>query len=288
MTRGGSVGRLVDLGDPDHRRQGCVFNHRQERRDPLGMKFLDLLTVPPYASSIEQQQSQGRTWKMSATQSQSNEPDRPGLPDLNDDLRLVEALRRGDEDAYVSLVDRYHASMIRVAMIYVHDRSTAEDVVQETWLGVLQGIHRFEGRSSLRTWMFHILKNRARTRARREGRTLPFSALGNPGAEEPAVDPDRFLPASHPRWPHHWASFPQSWNSVEGQLMSQESRACVTQVVTDLPPRQREVITLRDIEGWTSEEVCNVLGISETNQRVLLHRARSRARRALEQLLREE
>jgi RNA polymerase sigma-70 factor (ECF subfamily) len=173
-------------------------------------------------------------------------------------------------------------------MIYVADRATAEDVVQEAWLGVLRGLDRFEERASLKTWIFRILVNRARTRAQREGRTIPFSAAWNPETEpsEPAVDPGRFLDASHPRQPGHWASPPESWgSSPEERLLARETRAYIEQAIAALPPSHREVITLRDIQGWSSEAVCHLLNISEANQRVMLHRARSKVRAALERYL---
>jgi RNA polymerase sigma-70 factor (ECF subfamily) len=207
------------------------------------------------------------------------------------DLHLVSALRRGDEAAFMSLVDQYHPSLVRLAMMYVPDRTIAEEVAQETWLGVFQGLDRFEGRSSLKTWIFRILTNRAKTRGQREGRSIPFSALWNPDQEsdEPAVAPERFKPVDDPQEPHHWVSFPRSWSDIpEEHLLSQETRAVIQQAIEALPASQREVITLRDIEGWSSEEVCNALEISETNQRVLLHRARSKVRRALEQYFDEE
>jgi RNA polymerase sigma-70 factor (ECF subfamily) len=218
----------------------------------------------------------------------TGESDAAGSAASVDELRWLEALRRGDEAAFVALLDRYHASLLRLAMLYVSNRAVAEEVVQETWLGVLQGLSRFEARSSLKTWIFHILMNRAKTRAQREGRSVPFSALANPQDEpdEPAVDPDRFLPADHPRWPHHWASPPQSWGDLpEERLLAQETRAHIQQAIDALPASQREVIALRDVEGWSAGEVCNVLGLSEANQRVLLHRARSKVRRTLEQYL---
>jgi RNA polymerase sigma-70 factor (ECF subfamily) len=208
-----------------------------------------------------------------------------------DELSLIEALRRGDESAFVALVNSYHQSLLRMAGMYVASRAAAEDVVQETWLGVLRGLDRFEGRSSLKTWIFRILVNRAKTRGERESRSIPFSAFwsADDDAGEPAVEPERFLPADHPRWPHHWSSFPRQWDEIpEERLLSGETRAVVQQAIEALPPNQREVITLRDIEGWSAEEVCNVLVISETNQRVLLHRARSKVRRALERYLDDE
>ena len=198
--------------------------------------------------------------------------------------QLLEALRAGDEGAFEELVREHHAALVRVARIYVSTTATAEEVAQETWLGVLNGIGRFEGRSSLRTWIFRILTNIAKTRAVRDGRTLPFSALQDPGrVPEAAVDADRFLDPEHPRWPGHWALKPEPW--PEDALVTAETRERLAQAVESLPASQRAVISLRDLEGWDSEEVCNALGISETNQRVLLHRARSKVRQALEPYL---
>lgn len=202
-----------------------------------------------------------------------------------DDAPLVDALKRRDERAFVQIVQQYHGQLLRLALVYERSHAVAEEIVQDAWLGVVQGIDAFEGRSSFKTWLFRILVNRARTRAEREGRTVPFSSLWDAAAEpnEPAVDPDRFLPATDPEWPLHWAVPPEAWgSSPEAQLLSRESLDLVERAIAELPPAQREVITLRDVEGWESEEVCNVLGISETNQRVLLHRARSRVRSALE------
>jgi RNA polymerase sigma-70 factor (ECF subfamily) len=198
-----------------------------------------------------------------------------------DDASVIERLRARDERMFEELMRMYNASLLRVAQIYVASRAVAEEVVQETWLGVLNGIDRFEGRSSLKTWIFRILTNIAKTRGVREGRTLPFSALERPeGVPEPAVDPSRFLPPDHERWPGHWAARPEPW--PEEQLLAGETQAIVEAAIEGLPPAQRAVITLRDVEGWTAEEARNALGVSETNQRVLLHRARSKVRQALE------
>jgi len=198
-----------------------------------------------------------------------------------DDARLVKALRAGDEQAFAELMRMYNASLLRVALIYVASRAVAEDVVQETWIGVLKGIDRFEARSSLKTWIFRILTNIAKTRGQREGRTVPFSALERPDAvPEAAVDADRFLAADHERWPGHWSSKPQPW--PEERLLAAETREVVDRAIERLPPAQRAVISLRDVEGWSSEETRNAVGVSETNQRVLLHRARSKVRQALE------
>jgi len=200
-----------------------------------------------------------------------------------EDIKLVQRLREGDEAAFAALVDRHGASMLRLAMNYVSSRAVAEEVVQETWLAVLEGLGRFEGRSSLKTWIFRILMNRAMSRGQREHRSVPFSSLFDPSSEaaEPAVDPDRFLAGA-------WASPPHRWEGVpEDRLVSKETLAQIQMAIESLRPAQREVITLRDVAGWSSSEVCNVLGISETNQRVLLHRARTKVRRALETYLDE-
>jgi RNA polymerase sigma-70 factor (ECF subfamily) len=203
-----------------------------------------------------------------------------------DERRLIEALRAGDEAAFEQLIRMYHASLLRVAQIYVSSRAVAEEVVQETWLGVLNGIGRFEGRSSLKTWIFRILTNIAKTRGVREGRSIPFSALQDPGGvPEPAVEPDRFLPADDPREPGAWAAPPAPL--PEQALLAAETLAVIEAAIEGLPPAQRAVISLRDVEGWSSDEVRNALEISETNQRVLLHRARSKVRRALEEYVSE-
>ena len=203
---------------------------------------------------------------------------------MSGEAQLIEALRRGDEEAFRELVREYQPSLVRVARIYVPTQAAAEDVAAETWLGVLNGLDRFEGRSSLRTWIFRILTNIAKTRAVRDGRTLPFSALQEPGrVPEAAVDADRFLDPEHPRWPGHWAVKPEAW--PEDALLAGETRERLAEAIEALPATQRAVISLRDIEGWSSEEVRNALDLSETNQRVLLHRARAKVRAALESYL---
>jgi RNA polymerase sigma-70 factor (ECF subfamily) len=201
-----------------------------------------------------------------------------------EDTQLLKALRRGDESAFASLLETYHSALVHVAMTYVRNRAVAEEVVQETWVGVIRGIKRFEGRSSLRTWIFRIAANIAKTRAEREGRSVPFSALRvSEDANEPAVPPERFLEASHERFPGHWAAPPTRWDTIpEERLRSKEILSRLRDVIETLPPAQRVVITLRDIEQWSSDEVCVLLDISEVNQRVLLHRARSKVRAALE------
>jgi RNA polymerase sigma-70 factor, ECF subfamily len=194
------------------------------------------------------------------------------------DRELVESLRAGDERAFASLVDRYFAPMLSVARAYVSTREAAEDVVQETWIGVIEGIDRFEGRSSLKTWMYRILVNRARTRGEREARTSPFSSLVP--TDEPVVDPDRFIPAGH-RWAGMWATPPHT-NVPEAEALEGETRGILQSVLEELPPNQRAVLALRDLQDLSSEEVCDLLDLSEGNQRVLLHRARAKARNALE------
>jgi RNA polymerase sigma-70 factor (ECF subfamily) len=203
------------------------------------------------------------------------------------DEQLVAALRDGDEETFRLLVREWNASLLRVAQIFVPSRAVAEDVVQDTWLRVLGAIDRFEGRSSLKTWVFRILVNTAKTRAQREGRSLPFSALNDPARiPEAAVDPDRFLPDDHDRFPGAWATPPRAL--PEERLLAAETREVVRLAIEQLPPAQRAVISLRDVEGWSADEVRNALDVSEVNQRVLLHRARARVRRSLEDYLAPE
>lgn len=218
---------------------------------------------------------------------------RSGSPPLADptttaqaggDAGLIAGLKRGDEAAFVSLVERYQRQLLRLALVYCRSADIAEEIVQDTWLGVIQGIDRFEGRASFKTWLFQILVNRARTRAEREGRAVSFSSLSGeaeaPG--EPAVAPERFR-GPKDKWPHNWALPPRAWGeSSDARLLADETLELVKRAIAKLPPAQRQVITLRDVEGWTAQDVCNVLAISETNQRVLLHRARSHIRSALE------
>jgi RNA polymerase sigma-70 factor (ECF subfamily) len=201
---------------------------------------------------------------------------------------LVHALRAGDERAFAELIDRLGPALLRLARFYVRDRAVAEEVVQETWLSVLEGIERFEGRSSLKTWVFRILANRAKTRAEREARTVPMSALAGAAPDEPSVEAERFR-SPDDRWAGHWASPPVSWSALpENRLLSKETIDCLRSLIVGLPPAQREVIALRDVEGWQSDEVCALLGLSEVNQRVLLHRARSKVRAGLERYLADE
>ncbi len=198
---------------------------------------------------------------------------------FDDEMQILETLRQGDESAFERLIERYQSSMIRVALLYVPTRALAEEAVQETWIGVLKGLHRFEGRSTLKTWIFSILMNRAKTIAQREGRFQQVEWVDESDTE-PAVPTERFQTADgmeHDAWKS--TNRPQSWDDIpEARLLSKETRQYIQQAINSLPNNQRTVITLRDIELLSSEEVCNMLGITETNQRVLLHRARSKVR----------
>ncbi len=205
----------------------------------------------------------------------------------NGEAALLEALRGGDEDAFSALVDSYGAAMHRVARTFVRSSAVADEVVQEAWLGALRGLDRFEARSSLKTWLLRIVANIARTHAVREARTLPFSSL-EPAGDEPALPTDRFQ-GPDDQHPSRWVSFPAPWPAQpDSALLSAESRELIADTIASLPDGQRIVISLRDVEGWDSAEVCSVLELSETNQRVLLHRARSKVRAALESYLTTE
>lgn len=190
----------------------------------------------------------------------------------------MQALRDRDEAAFELVLDRYYSAMLRTAMVYVGSRARAEEVVQETWLAVLGGIHRFEGRSSLKTWIFRILINRAKTCATREARIISLSALGEGRADQDGggtpYPPDPLDQELEPAF--EGAS--GAWRSPEDSLLARELGERIDAAIASLPPNQREVIVLRDVEGWTPAEVCNTLGISESNQRVLLHRARVKVR----------
>jgi RNA polymerase sigma-70 factor, ECF subfamily len=199
------------------------------------------------------------------------------------DEQILAALKRGDETAFVQLVEQHQGLMLRVALRYVRTRAVAEEVVQETWVAVLHGLDRFEARASLKTWIFRILTNRAISRGEREGRVLPFSSLGDD--DGPAVEPDRFRPPGA-QWAGGWKVFPDAL--PEERLLARETLSLIGDAIAELPERQHLVITMRDVEGWSAEEVCEALAISEANQRVLLHRARSKVRRTLEAYLEPE
>jgi RNA polymerase sigma-70 factor (ECF subfamily) len=197
----------------------------------------------------------------------------------HEDRDLVERLRSGDEPTFLALVEKSHRPMVRVAMGYVASEAVAEEVVQEAWIGILQGLDRFEGRCPLRAWMFRILVNCAKLRGGREARSVPFSALESEdeGGERRPIE--AFRPPDDPRWPGHWAQGPERW--ADERLADAEALVRIRAEIEKLPPNQRQVITLRDIEDWDSAEVCEALGISEANQRVLLHRARTKVRQSL-------
>jgi RNA polymerase sigma-70 factor (ECF subfamily) len=199
------------------------------------------------------------------------------------DTELVDALQSGDEAAFARLVDDLSPGLLRMARLYVSTDAAAEEVVQETWVGVLRGLERFEGRASLKTWIYRIMINVAKTRGVRDQRSIPFSSAFDASADAEGgedLGPERFLPDDHDRWPRHWAIGPTPW--PDAALEAAESMRLIRETVDGLPASQREVITLRDIVGCSAEETCSALGLSETNQRVLLHRARTRLRAALE------
>jgi RNA polymerase sigma-70 factor, ECF subfamily len=208
-------------------------------------------------------------------------------PGTDPDAALLGALRSGDEQAFATLVARHHASLKRVARVYVSTDAVAEDVVQETWLAVIDGIDRFEGRSTVRTWLFHILTNRARTKGVRERRSVPFASLASAGPDQPAVDADRFRGPGD-TWAGHWAIPPRPWEDPERRLCSLEAREHIRAAIAGLPEIQQAVLTLRDVEGLDSDEVCALLDLTPGNQRVILHRARSRVRAALEAYMEDE
>jgi RNA polymerase sigma-70 factor (ECF subfamily) len=202
------------------------------------------------------------------------------------DARLLAALRAGDEDAFGTFVRRHHASLRRVARMYVSTEAVAEEVVQETWLAVIAGLDRFEQRASLKTWLFHILANKAKTRGTRERRSTPFASLAGAGADEPSVAPERFQ-GDGDAWPGHWASPPRPWEDPERRLQSLEARARLRAAIQALPDVQQAVLTLRDVEGLDAGEVCALLDLTDGNQRVILHRARARVRTELERYFEE-
>jgi len=210
-------------------------------------------------------------------------PGPPASTTADPDAEVLEQLRQGDDQAFADLVDRWSPAMLRVARAYVSNAQSAEDAVQDTWLGVVRGLPTFEGRSTLRTWVFTILVNRARTRGSREARTVPLSSLARDD-EGPTVDPARFRGAEDP-YPDHWTPIgvPPRWETQpEGRVLAKEAVRLLGAALTALPPRQRVVVTLRDVQGLSSDEACEALTITAQNQRVLLHRGRAALRQALE------
>jgi RNA polymerase sigma-70 factor (ECF subfamily) len=202
----------------------------------------------------------------------------------SDDAGLVARLRGGEERAFEEATSSFYPAMLALARGYVRSPGDAEEVVQEAWLGVLKGLGRFEGRSKLRTWVLQIVANIARDRATHEARSLPFSSLEEEEGE-PLVEPDRFFGAGEP-FPGGWRSFPTDWRALpEERLLARETLDLIERAIDELPSAQRAVITLRDVIGCAADEVCEALGISEGNERVLLHRARARVRARLERHL---
>ena len=200
------------------------------------------------------------------------------------DAATIEQLLAGDEVTFMMLVHRHQPAMLRLAEMYVSSRAVAEEVVQETWIGILKGLPTFEGRSSLRTWMYRIVTNVAKTRGVREGRSVPFSALAD-GTDDDPVDASWFQGANDP-FPGGWRTFPDDWRGIpEERLLGRETLDHITRALDSMPAAQAEVVRLRDVQGWSSDEVCNALDLTETNQRVLLHRGRSRIRRELDAYL---
>lgn len=226
---------------------------------------------------------EARTWEPRRVQ-RATSP----TPALAEDSAVVAALRRGDEAVFAMLVNAYSTSLLRLAQDFVRTRAVAEEVVQETWLAVLNGIDRFEGRSTFKTWLYRILVNKAKTRGVREARTVPFSALAPEGEDDPVVPEDRFRGADD-QWPGHWLTPPRALDTVpEQRLLATEARGRIAEALETLPDSQRVVVTLRDIAGWESDEVCDALGLTEGNQRVLLHRGRAKLRAAYERYLEED
>ena len=192
---------------------------------------------------------------------------------------LVGLLRARDEAAFALVLDAWSPGMLRLARSFVSTPDSAAECVQDAWLAVIEGIDRFEGRSALRTWVYRILVNTAKRRGVREGRSVPWSSLGP--EDGPTVDPDRFQGPDEP-FPGHWRELPVPWPMPEDATLAAETRALVAAAVAELPERQRVVLTLRDVQGYASDEVCSILEITPTYQRVLLHRARAHVRGQLE------
>lgn len=228
------------------------------------------------SSPLRQRTRSVESYRGDGTGVHSSKPSGPTRSHGDDDA-LVMGLQKWDDRAFSEVVEKWSGMMLRLALTHVENRAIAEEVVQDAWLTVLRSLDRFERRSSLRTWVLGIVVNCARSRARKERRAVPVSS-----ESAPVVEPTRFLPPNHPRWPHHWAAEPTQWHTPEAELLAEETRKVMRNAIDALPPAQREVLVLRDVEGLPSAEVCNILTLTDTHQRVLLHRARSRVRHALE------
>ena len=211
------------------------------------------------------------------TQARASKRRTEPLPTMSPDEELIPALLAGDSQAFAHILDAWSPSLKRLARSFVRSEALADEVVQETWKAVITGLPRFEGRSSLKTWVFTILANRARTRSVREARTVPMSSVGSPDDESPSMDPDRFASGGG------WLRPPNSWDvdSPESLILAREGAQVIEEALATLPTQQRAVVILRDMEGVSAEDACNLLGVSESNQRVLLHRGRSKLRAAL-------
>lgn len=206
------------------------------------------------------------------------------LPHDHDDQEVVAALRAGDRTAFQELVEALNPALTRTARTYVSD-AIADEVVQETWMSVIRSIDTFEGRSALKTWIYRIMLNKVRTVASREAKIVPFTSLGpRSGGDAPSVDPDRLNHGDLGQG--YWPEAPPRWDDLPAErFQNNEVSAMIATAISELPPTQREVVSLRDVEGWTSSEVCNALGISSVNERVLLHRGRAALRHTLEEHL---
>ncbi len=225
---------------------------------------------------------------MSTNESQlAGSPSRQGPPDI--ESGLIAGLRRGEESAFETLLQRHQTSLVRLARVWVRDASAAEEVAQETWLAVVQGIHAFEGRSPLQSWIFGILANKAKRRGTRESRSRPFSAYDSDADRDDlrGMSPDRFVPPGE-EWAGHW-TYPlaDEESCPERHVLAEEAGGFILRQIDELPGRYRSVMLLRDVHGLTADETCAILGISAANQRVILHRARTRLRITLEPYLRE-
>jgi RNA polymerase sigma-70 factor (ECF subfamily) len=280
-------GAAISLGSPRrYRRRRAIIVHGGAATAILA--FDHLPPIIPTAVATRQLDGHVAASVYCAPRTMAASPPTRPPPEPGDD-DLVAALRQGNEHAFTTLVARYGPTMLRLAAGYVPSAAVAEDVVQEAWIAVLRGIDRFEGRAAFKTWLFRILTNAAKTRGERERRSVPFSALVPADEDDgPAVDPERFVPVGGGPAAGHWRSMPTPWQDVDTALERAELRRTLRAAIDELPPAQREVIWLRDVDGWTSAEVCNALGLSEVNQRVLLHRARSKVRRSLERAFTED